>query len=145
MQKNLLLSIQPRIVKEIVDGKKLFEFRKKLPQMDNNRISQIVVIYCSSPKMQIFGSFKLGRYFHADFEQLMTEVNATESYQKRISKYFKDKSSCHAMEITELNIYDIPLGLAELREKFPGFVPGQSYRYLDEKIVNLIIELNGAL
>ena len=49
------------------------------------------------------------------------------------------------MEITELNIYDYPLSLTELREKFPGFVPGQSYRYLDEKIANLIIELNGAL
>jgi len=145
MQKNLLLSIQPRIVQEIVDGKKLFEFRKKLPRMDNSGISQTIVIYCSSPKMQIFGSFKIGRYFHENFEELMIKVNAAESYKERISRYFKDKSSCHAMEITELNIYDFPLGLTELREKFPGFVPGQSYRYLDDKISDLIIKHNGEL
>ncbi|MFT6835727.1 MAG: putative transcriptional regulator [Francisellaceae bacterium] len=145
MQKHLLLSIQPRIVKEIVDGAKLFEFRKKLPYMNNSEISRTVVIYRSSPKMQIFGSFKIGRYFHEDFDLLMEKVNATESYKERISKYFKDKTSCHAMEITELNIYDVPISLADLRKEFPGFVPGQSYRYLDEKIANLIIELNGAL
>lgn len=145
MKKNILLSIQPRIVDEIIEGRKKFEFRKKLPDIKSGLISTTVVIYRSSPSMQIFGSFKIGSYFNSDFETLMSDVKATEQYKARIGKYFKDKSSCHAMEITDLKIYKNPIPLSDLRRKFPGFVPGQSYRYLDEKVANLIIELNGSL
>lgn len=146
MNKHILLSIQPRIVNEIIDGTKTFEFRKKLPDIrsaEHDNLSDTIIIYCSSPVMKIIGSFKVGKYFHSDFDKLMLDVGASASYKERICNYFKDKQSCHAMEITNLNLYKKPISLEELREKFPGFVPGQSYRYLDSKIKKLIIELNG--
>lgn len=145
MKKHILLSIQPRIVDEIITGDKKFEFRKKLPNIKSEAISNTVVIYCSSPVMKIIGSFTIGRYFNSAFEKLMIDVGASRSYEHRISKYFKDKTDCHAMEITDLNIYDNPVTLEELRNRYPGFVPGQSYRYLDSKIKKLIIERNGRL
>lgn len=145
MNKHILLSIQPSIVNEIINGTKTHEFRKKFPNIRSNNLSDTIVIYCSSPVMRIIGSFKVGKYFHSDFDALMIEVGATDSYKKRIGNYFKNKQSCHAMEITSLNLYKEPISLGELRKKFSGFVPGQSYRYLDSKIKNLIIELNGKI
>lgn len=142
MNKYILLSIQPKIVQEIIEGQKQFEFRKKLPQIEDSDISKKVIIYCSSPTMEIVGSFIIGSYYHSDFDSLMKKINSTPEYTKRISKYFKEKDSCHAMEITELKVYKTPLSLNYLREKFPGFVPGQSYRYLDENIIEDIKQKN---
>mgnify|MGYP000037102830 CR=1 FL=1 len=144
MDKYILLSIQPKIVQEIIDGDKTFEFRKKFPNItENSQINKKVVIYSSTPTMQIIGSFVIGSYYHSDFNLLMEKVNATNEYKKRISNYFTDKTSCHALEITKLKIYKKPLELNYLRENFKGFVPGQSYRYLDNKIVEDIITKNG--
>lgn len=145
MDKYILLSIQPRIVKEIIDGEKKFEFRKKFPDLADSNISRKVIIYCSSPIMQIIGSFVVKQQFHADFDVLMNQVNADMSYRIRISNYFEDKSSCYAMEISQLKIYETPLPLNYLRIKYPGFCPGQSYRYLDNKITAELIEKNNSL
>lgn len=142
MTKHILLSIQPRIVKEIIEGKKIYEFRKKFPNLNSSDINKKIIIYCSKPTMKIIGSFVVKSYHHSDFESLMRTISATKGYKKRISNYFTDKSSCHAMEISELNLYENTLSLDYLRKNFIGFCPGQSYRYLNDDILENILELN---
>lgn len=143
MERYILLSIQPKIVKEIIDGTKKFEFRKKFPNLEEGNVNKKIIIYSSKPTMKIIGSYVVKTYYHSDFCSLMNKVNATTAYEARISKYFTNKDSCHAMEISELKIYDTPLSLEYLRKSFPGFVPGQSYRYLNNLIVDNILMLNG--
>jgi len=145
MEKHILLSIQPRIVEEIKNGSKKYEFRKKFPDLSKDNISNTVIIYCSSPVMKIIGSFKVAQYLNHDFETLMIKVNATNEYKERISRYLQDKSSCHAMEISQLKIYEEPLSLSYLRNNFPGFFPGQSYRYLEDQILKEIKIQNGSI
>ena len=145
MTKYILLSIQPRIVKEIIEGKKKFEFRKKFPNLNTSDINKKIIIYCSKPTMKIIGSFVVKSYYHSDFESLMKTINSTEDYKKRISNYFTDKSSCHALEISELNLYEKTLSLPYLRKKHIGFCPGQSYRYLNIDIVEDILSLNKSI
>ncbi|TMM47031.1 hypothetical protein [Colwellia ponticola] len=144
-EKYILLSIQPRIVEEIINGTKKFEFRRKFPDLDNSNISRKVIIYCSSPVMKIIGSFVVKNFYHSDFDTLMKKVKADDAYNKRISKYLIDKASCFAMEISELNIYDIPLTLEYLRKTYSGFCPGQSYRYLSEEIKSDLTAKNNGL
>lgn len=143
MEKYILLSIQPKIVKEIIEGTKKFEFRKKFPNLDEGNINKKIIIYSSKPTMKIIGSYIVKSYHHSNFDSLMSTVNATPDYETRIGNYFTNKYSCHAMEISDLKIYDTPLSLNYLRKAFPGFVPGQSYRYLDGLIVDNIFSLNG--
>jgi len=145
MEKYILLSIKPRIVKEIVSGEKKFEFRKKFPDINGSKISHKIIIYCSKPTMQIIGSFVAKSYYHVDFESLMEKVNATEEYKLRIGGYLEDKSSCHAMEISDVKLYKSPLSLSYLRREFPGFCPGQSYRYLNPLIKDRIHSLNNEI
>ncbi len=145
MEKYILLSIRPRYVKEIISGDKAFEFRKKFPKLSDSNISSKIFIYCSKPVMAIIGSFVVKHHYHSDFNSLMNDIGATEKYKKRISEYLSDKSSCHALEISELNIYEKQLSLNELRVKFDGFSPGQSYRYLDPCIINRIEYINSGI
>jgi len=145
MDKHILLSIRPKYVKEIKEGIKKYEFRKKFPNTVDSNISKTIVLYCSKPTMEIIGSLKIKNHFSSDFELLMKSVNADKIYKERISNYFNDKTLCHALEISDLKIYDHPLSLKYLRENYIGFCPGQSYRYLDNKIMAELISLNGSL
>jgi len=142
MEKHILLSIKPRYVKEIISGDKVFEFRKKFPKLSDLNISSKIFIYCSKPVMAIIGSFVVKNHYHSDFDNLMNDIGATEKYSNRLSGYLSDKSSCHALEISELKIYEKKLSLNELREEFDGFAPGQSYRYLEPCIINRIKYIN---
>lgn len=141
-QKHILLSIQPKIVDEIISGEKKFEFRRKFTDLTNPEISNKIIIYCSSPVMKIIGSFVVKNFYHSDFDTLMKQVKADDKWEKRISKYLIDKTSCFAMEISELKLFDHALSLEYLRKSYPGFVPGQSYRYLPEDIKNELISKN---
>lgn len=145
MEKYILLSIKPRIVEEIISGTKKFEFRRKFPDINTSKISNKIIIYCSKPTMKIIGSFVAKSYYHTDFNTLMEKINATEDYKLRIGGYLEDKKSCHAMEISDIKIYTLPLSLNYLRNEFPGFCPGQSYRYLNPLIKDRIHSLNNEI
>ncbi len=54
---NVLLSIKPKYVNEIINGNKRYEFRKVIFR---NRNVTTVYIYSSSPEKQIVGSFEIG-------------------------------------------------------------------------------------
>jgi type I restriction enzyme S subunit len=144
-EKHILLSIQPRIVEEIISGEKKFEFRRKFSDLTKPEISNTVIIYCSSPVMKIIGSFVVKKFYHSDFDTLMKQVKANKEYEQRIANYLIDKTSCFAMEISELKLYEYPLSLGYLRNTYLGFVPGQSYRYLPGGIKNELISRNQSL
>ena len=145
MPKHILLSIQPKYVREIISGVKKFEFRKKFPDTSNNAISNRIIIYRSKPKMEIMGSFAIKRHLNSDFDSLMKKINADTAYIERISNYFPEKDSCHALEISDLKIYENPLSLNYLRKTYKGFCAGQSYRYLDPLILADIKKKNGEI
>lgn len=132
MKKHILLSIKPNILKRIIDGTKLIEFRKKFPNLNENKnISNKIIIYQSKPKMEIFGSFESKKYICSNFDNMMAELKLNEFELERISNYFVSKESCHAIVISNIKIYEHPIGLKELRQINNKFVPGQSYRYLE--------------
>jgi len=143
-KKHILLSIRPKYINEIKAGIKKFEFRKQFPNILENNINKKVIIYCSTPKMEIIGSFVIQNHYKDDFYSLMQTIKADKEYTNRISNYFTNKSLCHALQISDFKLYDSTLSLQYLRDKYKGFVPGQNYRYLDDKIINDIIKRNGS-
>lgn len=56
---NVLLSIKPNYVKEIINGNKRYEFRKTI--FNNHRNVAKVFIYSTSPQKKIVGYFKIGK------------------------------------------------------------------------------------
>lgn len=145
MEKYILLSIRPHYIREMVSGVKRYEFRKKFPKMSDGGVSKKVFIYSSKPVMAIVGSFVIKKQYHSDFQTLMKDIGASKDYSERISNYLIDKESCHALEVSELVIYENKLTLSELRHEFGSFTPGQSYRYLDSKIIDKLKDINDGI
>lgn len=56
----ILLSIKPEYAEKILNGTKLFEFRKFFPRDESVRK---IIIYATSPVCMVIGEFEIGGLF----------------------------------------------------------------------------------
>ena len=127
-------------MREILSGEKKYEFRRSFPDLSVRfDISDIIYIYESKPTMAIVGTFRVSRYYRLPFESLMEELNIAGDYKNRMFLYLEGKDICHAMQITDLNIFNKKITLNEIRSKVKNFTPGQSYRYLPQVILDEVL------
>ncbi|OPY32815.1 MAG: hypothetical protein A4E34_02192 [Methanoregula sp. PtaU1.Bin006] len=123
---DVLLSIKPKYVKSILEGEKRYEFRKAIFR---NRSVDRVFIYSSAPVKRIVALFEISKIIEDhpsvlwDQVQDYAGINDTEFFS-----YFEGRSLGYAIGIRNLKEFDTPLNP---REEIPGFVPPQSYCYLD--------------
>jgi predicted transcriptional regulator len=123
---DVLLSIKPKYVKSIIDGEKRYEFRKMI--FKNRKINRIY-IYSSSPVKKIVGTFEIGRILEKHPIDLWDTVKEFAGIDNRdFFAYFEGKSRAFAIEIQNLQEFNIPI---DPYETMQGFVPPQSYCYLD--------------
>ncbi|MFA5331069.1 MAG: ASCH domain-containing protein [Methanoregula sp.] len=123
---DVLLSIKPKYVQAIIDGGKRYEFRKKVfRQQSVNRI----LIYSSSPVKKIVASFEAGKILEDYPENLWENVKDYAGIDDRdFFEYFAGKSRAFAIEIQDLRELPEPI---DPWETIPGFVPPQSYCYVE--------------
>ena len=101
-----LLSIKPEFVEEIIEGRKKFEYRKKL--FKRSDISSIVV-YATKPYGKVVGEFEI---------ETILEENSDTKHLSGISEeffyeYFKDRDSGFAIQIKKFKEYKKHLELSE--------------------------------
>ena len=130
--KYTLLSIKPRYVAEIKEGKKIYEFRKKIPNFASSEISNKILIYCSKPVKSIIGEFIVEKVISLPFNLLMEEIEASDSYKIRLKNYFGEATVCHALKISEFKEYRKDITLEYLRKEITGFSASQNYRFLKD-------------
>jgi len=123
---DVLLSIKPKYVMSIIDGRKRYEFRKRIFRQPS--VSRIY-IYASSPVKKIVGSFEVGKILEDRPADLWENVKDYAGINDRdFFSYFAGKSRAFAIEIQDLREFSEPI---DPRETMPGFVPPQSYCYMD--------------
>jgi type I restriction enzyme S subunit len=123
---DILLSIKPQYVKSIIDGEKRYEFRKTI--FKNREINRIF-IYSSSPVKKIVGTFEIGGILEDHPANLWDNVKEYAGISNReYFSYFAGKSRAFAIEIQNLQEFNGPINPYET---MPGFVPPQSYCYMD--------------
>jgi predicted transcriptional regulator len=123
---NVLLSIKPKYVDEIINGNKKYEFRKSIFKND----VRCAYIYCSSPIKKIVGLFAIGEIINDAPEQLWEMFSDVAGIEKEnFFHYFENKEEGFAIEIKKLHIFEEP---KELNDLFPGFTPPQSFCYIGE-------------
>ena len=119
----ILLSINPQHVEKIMNGKKLYEFRK----IECKEKVEKIVIYSTAPVMKIVGE--------ADVDDII--VNQPELVWKKTFKhagvskdffdmYYKDKNKAVAFKLTNVKQYENPKELSQYGIKYAP----QSFVYI---------------
>ncbi|WP_094227715.1 restriction endonuclease subunit S [Methanolobus psychrotolerans] len=122
---NVLLSIKPKYVNEILEGKKLFEFRKAI--FKKKDISK-VFIYSSSPIKKIVASFEIARIIEDSPQKLWDKCHEYGGIPENdFFEYFKNSDTAYAIEISNLDEFSEKIDPYKLKKNFR---PPQSYCYL---------------
>lgn len=124
--RKIMLSIKPCFVEEILAGRKLVEYRKRIPQ--DYTVSQ-VLIYASYPIKRVVAEFKLGGYLAESPERLWQQTSEIGGIDKDVfDKYFEKKDVAYAYQITNLQMLPIPIPLSDF-----GLKRGpQDYCYVED-------------
>lgn len=124
MNLNLLISIKPKYVKYIVDGKKRYEYRKCIFKKE---IEQIY-IYSTSPQKKIIGYFKYTKYLKGHPNDIWDKTKKFAGISKKeYDDYFNNRNIAYAIEIKEFFQFEKSINPIDY---IPNFVAPQSYKYL---------------
>ena len=113
---NVLLSIKPKYVKQILRGEKKYEFRRSIFRYREE--IKMVYIYSTSPVKRIVGRFTI--------EEII------EDHPKNLWKSFRDFSG-----IEKVEAFKEPI---DPKVSTSDFVPPQSFRYFKETEIEFVIE-----
>lgn len=119
----ILLSIKPEYVKLILDGRKKYEFRKRLAQ----EAVESIVIYSSSPQRAVVGEVEVIQSI-AMSPSTLWEFTKKEAGISRAKyrRYFKDCKKAYAYKLGIVTIYEYPKALKD----FGLLQAPQSFVYL---------------
>lgn len=121
-----LLSIKPEFVKEIIEGRKKFEYRKKV--FRRNDISSIVV-YATKPYGKVVGEFEIENILEDSLDKLWDETKLLSGISEDFFyDYFQDRESGFAIQIKDFKEYDVHLELSEFDSNIK--VAPQSFCYV---------------
>jgi len=122
---NVILSIKPEFVNEIVAGRKGYEFRKKGFKKKVNKI----FVYASSPVCRIVGEFKLGSVLEGSPERIWSLTSKQSGISKSyFDEYFMSRPIGFALEIKSFKQYESPINPYQT---IKGFHAPQSFCYTD--------------
>ncbi len=126
----LFLSIHPRFVEAILDGRKTVELRKRVPRAE---VGTHLVIYASMPRCAVVASAVIDRIDAIEPEQMWPKVCKIAAVTRQeYDDYFRNHALAVGIHFSQVNVFEKPITLAELRETWHSFHPPQQFRYLDE-------------
>ena len=124
----LLISLRPCYADLIFHGLKTAELRRR----DLSRMKGCdVFVYVTSPVMKLRGGFHVGEVLTGTPEEIWYEVSDYAGIDKpEFDAYYSGRELACALKIAEFWEYERPIELDALRDRFPGFVVPQSWRYV---------------
>lgn len=119
----MLLSIKPQYVKEILSGNKKYEFRKFRCRDEIDTI----IIYATSPIKEVVGEVSLIQIIEGDVEHVWNQTSPyggvlKEDYQE----YYRERNVAIAYQLGEVTRYDKPKKLLDFGLTYAP----QSYAYI---------------
>ncbi len=124
--RDLWLSIHPRWINAIVDGRKTVELRRRAPSVEPGATA---VLYATSPDCCVVGSVVVSSVVSMPLGQLWEQYGLSAAVTRReFYRYFHGVSAGSAIEFGTVRTLADPVGLHQLREL--GIRPAQGWRYL---------------
>lgn len=110
----ILLSIHEEYYKRIVCGKKLFEFRKRLPS--GMKIGDGVALYCTQPICKVVAWFIVTGVWQGAPSALWLKTHKVSGISReKFRRYFKGRSMAYALAIGALHVLKCGMELIDLR------------------------------
>lgn len=126
-ERAVLLSIRPKYVSAILDGRKTVELRRTKIHAP---AGAVLVLYGSSPSRSVLGTATLEGIDEAVPSALWPEVRARAGVTRReFNEYFRGARSAFALRLRDVVALTTPVPLGELRSR-TGLEPPQSFRYV---------------
>jgi len=124
----MLLSINPEHVKNILNGKKQFEFRKVRCSADVDKI----IIYSTAPVMRVVAEARVEEIIEDDIMTVWskTKEHAGISYDF-YQKYYEGKKKAVAYRLRDIEAYEEPRSLSDYGIKYAP----QSFIYLGATVL----------
>jgi predicted transcriptional regulator len=127
-ERALLVSLRPRYAALVLSGEKTVELRRRPPQVE---CGALVLIYESSPSRRLAGRARVESIDVGDPATIWERYGACTGISlEEFDLYFE--GTCRAVAITICSAAPLvrPASLDELRRRWAGFSPPQSFRYL---------------
>ncbi len=133
--RDVVISIKPRFVDLILDGRKTVELRKATTRLPKGTRA---LIYASSPRMAVVAQARI----HARHRLPVDEIWSRFGQRAMISEaeftaYYGDAREGVALELERVRPLMEPVSLAELRGFDGAFRPPQSYMRLPPFLISL--------
>lgn len=124
MKKTIVISINPKHVKNIINGTKKYEYRTRAAKQDVNKI----IIYETIPVKKIVAEAEIVEVLVMKPNDLWNETKELSGITKEFfDKYFKNKKVAYAYRLGNVKVYDEPKELVEFGLKSAP----QSYAYVN--------------
>lgn len=124
---DVILSIKPKYVEQIINGKKKYEFRRKI--FKEQHIGHIIV-YSSSPVKKVVGYFTIQEIYSEHPKNLWSNYRKYSGISKKeFLRYFKNSKNGYAIEINQFILFKNPVELSDIGINNG---PPQSYMYIKD-------------
>ena len=121
----VLLSIKPKYAKQIFQGTKKYELRKKVWNLGTKNI---VVVYASEATKKIIGEFYSTKVISDTPEKIWNKYKDKLGIsEEEYFKYFEGRTVAYAIKIKNFIKYKVPISLKEIRDTRAP----QAYMYLE--------------
>ncbi|MCA3260992.1 MAG: ASCH domain-containing protein [Telmatospirillum sp.] len=135
-KRDILVSIRPAYAAKILSGHKTVELRRKFPEA--SAIGTTALIYSTSPVQAIVGYARINNVLRLPVEQIWRNHGDAACIElSDFNAYFTGLKYGFAILLDRVKTLKRRLNALELKDEF-GFVPPQSFRYLDEGYTSLL-------
>lgn len=123
------MSIKPKWLEAIKEGRKRYEYRRALWMRDD---VDTILLYCTKPVGMVVGEVRVGTVYHLPPRELWERTGeASGMTRETLEEYFRGRWHGYAIEVTDARWYEEPRTIGEV---LPGRVsPPQFFYYIPEQ------------
>jgi predicted transcriptional regulator len=134
-----LLRVRPRFADALLDGTKTVEVRRRPMRL---RPGALCLLYSSSPTRALTGALSVACIDHGTPDELWRRHGPrTALTRNEYDDYLDGRPTACALLVAAIVGFDTPVPLADLRRRSDAFVAPQSYRFLHDGELKML--LNG--
>lgn len=132
----LIISVKPEYARKILKGEKTIELRKCAPKKVGK--DGYILIYVTAPVKELWGIYKIENIIKENPNTLWENFGKQTGITKQeFNDYYKENKSAFGIQLQEVkNLFKHSINLDSLKNLIPGFMPPQTYRYIDKNIIN---------